>query len=433
MRYLNHLYHWPVIRRNQWRRPDELAAMQVRALRRLIAHAYAKVPYYHDLFKSSGIVPGQIAALDDLRDLPILTKDIILANYPDGIIASDVDWTECSARMTSGSSGKKLDVVLDHSVAELYRLMQLRQLIDVGYKPWDKIAYVRFSPPVTSIMLQKVNLFRRFFIPLEWEPAQQAAEIFRIRPQVVNAYPSVLYLLAKSIGKDDGALLGLKFLLSNSELLTAHVREYLEDVFQCKVYDDYSCLEFSAIAFECRMQNLHVAADNVIVEVLDDDGCRVPPGVPGRIVVTSLNNYSMPYIRYEIGDVGALSDKACPCGRSFPTLESIVGRCDDFLVMPSGELIDPQTVVFQIETIPEVKEFRVVQQEDQSLVVSIVPERTVEFRKIREEIGVKLDVLFNSTLRVEVIETRALDRGPTGKHRSIVSRTSHQGRARPGS
>ncbi len=113
-------------------------------------------------------------------------------------------------------------------------------------------------------------------------------------------------------------------------------------------------------------------------------------------------------------------------------LESIVGRCDDFLVMPSGELIDPQTVVFQIETIPEVKEFRVVQQEDQSLVVSIVPERTVEFRKIREEIGVKLNVLFNSTLRVDVIETLALDRGPTGKHRSIVSRTSHQGRAGPG-
>jgi len=182
---------------------------------------------------------------------------------------------------------------------------------------------------------------------------------------------------------------------------------------------------------ECR-SSACVAVTNVIVEVLDDDGCRLPPGVPGRIVVTSLNNYSMPYIRYEIGDVGALSDKACPCGRSFPVLESIVGRCDDFLVMPSGELIDPQTVVFQIETIPEVKEFRVVQQEDQSLVVSIVPERTVEFRKIREEIGVKLNVLFNSTLRVDVIETLALDRGPTGKHRSIVSRTSHQGRAGPG-
>jgi len=155
VRYLDHLYHWPVIRRNQWLKPDELAAMQARALRRLVAHAYAKVPYYHDLFNSSGIVPGQIAALDDLRNLPILTKDIILANYPDGIIASDVDWTECSARMTSGSSGKKLDVVLDHSVAALYRLMQLRQLIDVGYKPWDKIAYV------VSLRLSQTSCCRR--------------------------------------------------------------------------------------------------------------------------------------------------------------------------------------------------------------------------------------------------------------------------------
>jgi phenylacetate-CoA ligase len=321
--YLYHVYQWPVIYRNQWKTEIELAAMQEKALRKLVKHAYTSVLYYHELFDSLGLKPEDVNSVSDLHLVPILTKDMILANYPKRILASGVNWSKCSPRMTSGSSGKKLEVVLDSEVAALYRLMQFRQLLDVGYKPWDKIAYIRYSPPVTSIILQKLNFFRRHYIPLEWTPERQVSEILRVKPQIINAYPSVLYLLAKTIGLDQGKRLHLKLLMSNSELLTGHAREYIEDVFQCKVYDDYSCLEFSAIGFECKMQNLHVAADNVIVEILDPEGNQVPPGEQGRIIVTALNNFSMPYLRYEIGDIGVLSDKKCSCGRQFPVLQSI--------------------------------------------------------------------------------------------------------------
>jgi phenylacetate-CoA ligase len=426
MRYLHHLFQWPTVYRNQWKTPGQIIAMQERALRKLIAHAYARVPYYRRLFDSAGIRPDSISSLDDLTGVPILTKDMVLANYPDGILMSGADLTRCSPRMTSGSSGKKLEVVLDHNVAALYRLMQFRQLIDIGYKPWDTMVYVRYSPPVTSIALQKIKLFRRSFIPLEWGPERQITEIVKRRPQIINAYPSVLYLLAKTVGREHGRSLRLKFLMSNSELLTKHARTYIEDVFQCKVYDDYSCLEFSAVASECRMQNLHVAADNVILEVLDSNGNRLPAGEPGRIVVTSLNNYSMPYIRYEIGDIGALSTEKCSCGRNFPMLKAIVGRCDDFLVMPSGQFMDPQTIVFQIETIEEVKEFRVVQEENKDLVISIVPHGEVNFPKIRNEISAKIKKVLNGSIHVDIVETQTLDRGTTGKHRSIISRAFHQ-------
>ncbi|MBP1747637.1 MAG: coenzyme synthetase [Deltaproteobacteria bacterium] len=426
MHYVHHLLQWPMVYHNQWKTPGRLVAMQERALRKLIAHAYARVPYYRRLFDSAGIHPDRISSLDELQNVPILTKDEVLANYPDDILMSGINRARCSPRMTSGSSGKKLEVVLDHNVAALYRLMQFRQLIDIGYKPWDTMAYVRYSPPVTSIALQRVNLFRRSFIPLEWGPERQISEICSRRPQIINAYPSVLYLLAKTLGKESGASLKLKFLMSNSELLTAHARAYIEDVFQCKVYDDYSCLEFSAVAFECRMQNLHVAADNVILEVLDEKGKRLPAGEPGRIIVTSLNNYSMPYIRYEIGDVGALSGEECPCGRHFPVLKAIVGRCDDFLVMPSGQLMDPQTIVFQIETIPAVKEFRVTQEESKDLVISIVPQGAVNFQQVSNEISAKIKKVVNGSVHVHIIETQALDRGVTGKHRSIMSRAFHR-------
>lgn len=419
-----HILEWPKIERNQWRRPDEIRYMQEKALTKLAAHAYKNVPYYKTLFDRAGFGPPRRMTLEDLRTIPTLTKDSIIANYPDNIMAKDFDEGKYSTRMTSGSSGKKLEVALDNRVAALYRLMQFRQLVGIGYKPWQMIAYVRFSPPVTSIALQKINLFRRCYIPLEWDPERQVSEIMGLKPQAINAYPSVLFLLAKTIKEDDARGLGLKFLLSNSELLTPHVRRYCEEKFGCEVYDDYSCLEFSAIASECRMHHLHVASDNVIVEVLDDNGRRVESSVPGKIVVTALNNYSMPYIRYEIGDVGALMDAACPCGRGFPVLKNIIGRCDDFLVMPSGDLIDPQTIVFQIETIPDVKEFRVVQETNRDLVISIVPSRGAEFIQIRNEISMKLKKFFDGRINVTIFPTNALDRGATGKHRSIISRAS---------
>ena len=422
--YLYHLLQWPSIRRNPWRAEGELIRLQTLALKRIVNHAYASVPYYHDIFDERGLRPHNINSLADLALLPILTKDNVRENYPGRILSNTIDWDACSPRMTSGSSGKKLEVVLDHNVASLYRLMQYRQLLDIGYRPWDTIAYIRFSPPVTNIFLQKVNLLRRVYIPLEFKPEQQLQEIFRIKPQALNAYPSVLYLLAKTVNRDEAKKLRLKFILSNSELLTDYARQVIQDVFGCKVYDDYSCLEFSAIGFECKMQNLHVAADNVIVETLDPEGNQVPPGEKGRIIVTALNNFSMPYLRYEIGDIGVLSDKKCSCGRQFPVLQSIRGRSDDFVAMPSGQLVDPQTVVFLIEIIPEVKEFRVLQREDHGITVSIIPRDDADFDLIRSQVAQKLQRLFDHSVNVEVREVATLERGSTGKHRSVISRVA---------
>jgi phenylacetate-CoA ligase len=425
MHYAYHILQWPKIERNQWLSPNQLKDLQENALTRLVGHAYNNVPYYHDLFDAVGFKPPRRMKLEDLPMVPVLTKDALLAHYPHGILAKGYNEKKCSVRMTSGSSGKKLEVVLDLKVAALYRLMQFRQLIDIGYKPWDLVAYIRFSPPVTNIALQKVNFFRRAYVPLEWEPAKQVSEIMRLKPKAINAYPSVLFLLAKNIGRRDARRLGLKFLFSNSELLTQHTRTFCEDTFGCRVYDDYSCLEFSAIASECRMQKLHIAADNVIAEVLDDNGKNVEPGITGKIVLTSLNNYSMPYIRYEIGDVGALSKEHCPCGRGFPLLKNITGRCDDFIVLPAGELIDPQTIVFQIETIPEIKEFRVVQEENKDLTISIVPGEAAVFSEIRNTIETNLKKILNGSVHIDIREVQSFERGSTGKHRSILSRASN--------
>lgn len=419
--YSYHLLQFPIVLKNQWRTAASLEKRQSHGLRKLVAHAYANVPYYRKLFDAHGLRPQDIRDLADLKKIPTLNKDIILANYPDGMVARNIPQDHYSERMTSGSSGKKLNVLLDHKAAALYRLMQLRQLLDVGYRPWDKMVYVRYGPGVTQLALQKMGLFRRAYVPLEWPPERQLKSILKIRPQILNAYPSVLYLLAKTVTDEQAEKLRLKFILSNSELLTENARKTIEDAFRCNVYDDYSCLEFSAIGFECRMQHLHVALDNVIVEIHDEAGRPLPPGRKGKIVITALNNYSMPYIRYEIGDIGILSKSRCPCGRSFPFFETIMGRSDDFIALPDGKLVDPQTVVFQIEPIDDVKEFRILQDMDYSLTVYVVLRENDRIEQVRKTILANLHAVLGG-IGMKVVQIQSIDRGTTGKHRSVVSK-----------
>lgn len=422
--YIYHIIQLPVVLRNQWRSNETINYMQNRKLRKIVKQAYDQVTYYKELFDSLNLKPSNIQSKKDLQKIPILTKDLIRKNYPGKILAKNKDLKRCSVRKTSGSSGNILEVVLDLSVTYQYHLQQLRQLIDIGYIPTDKIAYIRYSYPATNIALQKIGLFRRDHIQLTLNPRQQIQELLRIRPNIINAYPSILYLLARNITKREAECLNLKFILSNSELLYSYMRETIEDRFNCKVYNDYSCLEFSSIGFECREQNLHIACDNVIIEVVDDMGGPVPDGQEGRLIITSLNNKAMPYLRYEIGDIGALSPEKCPCGRGFPVFKTLRGRCDDFLLMPDGSLLDPQTVVFQIETIPEVMEFQILQKKQNSLQINLIIKDGSDGEKVKMEAVSNLKRVISQCMYTTVHIKEKLQRGSTGKIRSVISLVS---------
>jgi phenylacetate-CoA ligase len=101
--------------------------------------------------------------------------------------------------------------------------------------------------------------------------------------------------------------------------------------------DRYGLVELSDFAWECeRRDGLHVSADTHLVEILGDDGLPVPPGVPGRIVCTDLIARTMPMLRYETGDHGALAVDPCPCGRTFPRLVGLTGRSADVVLLPDG-------------------------------------------------------------------------------------------------
>jgi len=418
--YLYHLFNLSQVFRRQWQGPAALRAYQDGCLRRVVARAHATVPYYRRLMDRAGVRPKDVRCAADLARLPITTKGDILANFPEGILSSARREGHYRQSTTSGSSGWRMPVYCDTTQLALFRLMELRQLWDLGYRPRDLMAYMRPEAP-KGRHFQRLGLFRRAFVSILEPVERQAEALLRVRPQVVYVYPSSIYQVARELDGASARGLKLKFILSNSELLAGEVRAYLEDKFGCRVYDDYSCLEFQAIGFECRHQRLHQAADNAVVEVVDAAGRPLPPGEPGRLILTALHNFVMPYLRYDIGDVGALGREPCACGRGFPVIEGLAGRQDDFIVAANGELLNPRVVCRPFRASPALRQFQILQQADGAVTVRVAPSAQAGKGEAAAQAREAARGAFPEGMRVSVEVTDQIETGAAGKHRAVRS------------
>src|SRR5262249_61281133 len=128
----------------------------------------------------------------------------------------------------------------------------------------------------------------------------------------------------------------LRLGMSESELLAPAPRASLEAGFGVPVRDEYSAFETLNIYFECHRGGRHLAEDRVYVEVVDEDGRVVPDGVEGQMVVTAFGERAMPFVRYALGDIGAISTRPCECGRRFRTMTLTKGRRNDAIVLAGG-------------------------------------------------------------------------------------------------
>ena len=150
---------------------------------------------------------------------------------------------------------------------------------------------------------------------------------------------SAIHLIAREV-LDRGLSVRPKAVTTTAEKLFLHQRETIERAFGHKLFDQYGCGESNSTAFECeRHSGLHVAAEHVIVELLDGGGPCVGGRRAGRVVITDLDNYAMPLLRYDNGDLASWADTPCPCGRGLPLLARIEGRAYEVLDVPGGRRI----------------------------------------------------------------------------------------------
>lgn len=205
--------------------------------------------------------------------------------------------------------------------------------------------------------------------------------------------------------------------------MTPGDRQLISKAFHCPIFNRYGCREVGNIAHECDQHNgLHVLAENNFLELLDNDDNPVASGKPGRVVVTNLNNFGMPMIRYDTGDIAVASDHVCPCGRGLPIIESVLGRKTDFITSPSGKMIYGEFFTHLFYKVQEVYQFRVTQETLTDLVVQIVPRSGFAQQTVYKYLEDAIHEYGDPSFRVRFEIAEQLSSSPSGKYRFTISK-----------
>lgn len=421
-------YHLLRLKKMQWMRKQDLEKIQLKKLRTMIKYAYDYVPHYHELLNSAKIKPEDIKCKRDLQKIPLTSKEDIQRNYL-RIIARGIDLAKCSMVSTTGSTGKPLkifydDIIDNHSCA-LWRYV----FLECGLYFGDTLVDIHalsgrpYVKPLFSLRQARARAYMKKAEVSLYNPMSRNIEILeKIRPDAIYTFPSVLAILGKAVAEEEISEIRPKLVFTIAETVTQHCRKIVQEAFGVNINDIYGSAEFERLAFECNEHTgLHIIPDSVL-EFLKE-GEAVNFGEEGEIVVTGLYNYVMPLIRYRIGDVGVPSDERCNCGRNFPLIRTVVGRTDDFLVLPSRTIISPRNINV-IEDVPGILQYQTVQEKTDRFVVKVVKgegfgEDTInQIKEIIRAGCLGEDV----TVDVKIVDEIPKER--TGKIRTIISKVN---------
>jgi phenylacetate-CoA ligase len=337
------------VRRTQWLAPQKLLNYQGRLLEEIARHAHTSVPFYRQrlapLFRTGGCDPSR------WREVPILTRAEVEA-HGDALRALSVPrhMARESEGKTAGTTGPPLQFVMSE-MAVLTSLCHYERILEAH--DIDRTAHharIRLEPPGTADYPEgredtgwnlSCRTARYSKLGVHTSIAEQADWLARRMPTYLTTYQSVAAALAQHM-EASGASLHLKGVLTVGETVDPAVREDVKRVFDCNIVDRYGATEIGLIAFECPAGGgYHVCAESVLLELLDDDGNDAAEGTPGRVVLTSLYNFAMPFIRYDIGDLAVAAHGPCPCGRTLPRLVTILGRQRGVFTFPDGAQYSP--------------------------------------------------------------------------------------------
>lgn len=419
------------LEQTQYLSREEIKEIQWNKLKNLLEHAYHTVPYYRGLFDEMEIHPNQIVTQDDIRKIPILTKEII-NNNSISIISSKYRMKDLNKSSTGGSTGESLNFFIDKKTSSNRTATVTRNDrwagLDIGDKnvrlwgaPFDTSFKNKFRDKIYSKLFQTV--FMSSYNLSEENMQIYAKKLRTYKPKVIIGYSSSLYFFAQFLEENEIGVFSPKSIITSAEVLFDYQRELIEHVFGCEVFNRYGCREFSTIAQECSEHSgMHINAEHVYVECLKENGEPVAPGENGELVITDLDNYGMPFIRYKIGDVGVLSDEKCNCCRGLPLLEKLEGRTFDIIIGTNGRRFDGHFFSILLRTsVDGIKQFQVVQESKNELNIRIIVNEV--FRqdsiavlndKIHEHCGEDMQINFKIVDKISLTQS--------GKFRFVVSK-----------
>ena len=278
---------------------------------------------------------------------------------------------------------------------------------------------------VRTLMIDRVwNRFQLDAFSMNEKAMTTFAEhLYHQKAVTLFGYVQSIYHFAQFIRTSPFQGITFKGIFTTAELLIPSVRHFIEETFQCKVFNRYSSLELGNVACECQAHNgMHTNIENNYVEILCD-GSPAKTGVPGELIITNLNNLGMPFIRYRIGDIGTWHiDQDCVCGRASPKLVSIEGRIIDSFFTYDGKIIWSGflAAIFNRFAHPAIKQFRIVQKSLKLTIVYLVSEGEVP-RLVLDDIVNAIQSALGEEVNVNFEFLKQISPLPSGKHQYAIS------------
>jgi phenylacetate-CoA ligase len=396
----------------QWLSAGQIRELQDEKLRRLIRHAYRSVAHYRVQMQALNLRPEDISGQADLHKLPLLSKDEVRRQLHFDMLQEGVSHGDILRITTSGNSGEPFMCYADRPQLEFRWAAALRGQEWTGY---------RLGDPTVRLWQQGVGLSRadlgkeqaearianRTLIPvfdLSTDTLEDTARTLESRrPKLIDGCAEALDHLARYIQGRGGLECTVGAVMTGGQTLTAESRDRIERAFGCEVFDEFGSGEFSGIAYESDAHDGHlVVAEGYIVELLVD-GRPARPGELGEVVITDLNSYCMPFIRYRLGDFAvALPEQPSSCGRGLPRIGDVMGRVQSIVVGCDGRFVPGSFFAHAFKNYDyAIRKFQVAQEEPGGIRLGLVKAKRYSDTTL-EEIKALIRAHLGRDLRIDV-------------------------------
>lgn len=350
---------------------EQLHALQIYKLKQLLIHSVQHVPVYN---KFASLLPMiEENPLEALTNLPILTKSLFRM-HRDEFLADTASIDSLLLNRSGGSTGEPVTFYMDRHTVEYSEAARWRGLSWWNIHFGDPCAMFWGSPiELSKNQLKRHRMYERWLknriiIPAfdlhEKKVDLYIRQLESFQPAYLYVWPSTLELFIHLLKKRNQQIrhLKLKAIVSTAETLHPHQRELFSTYFSCPVVNEYGAREGGILAYECPNHQMHVTIENALLEIVDPVTLQpLANHETGRLLVTDLNNFVMPRLRYQLGDWVALSWEACSCGRNLPIIKNLEGREDDTFITTDGKYVNGQYFTNIARTMTSIHKFQIIQ------------------------------------------------------------------------
>jgi len=421
--------------RQQWDSADEFRARQDGLLADVLIHAKNKIPYY---VARVGHIDDRDIRVDPracLSEFPTLTRDDLRASL-------DQLWTDVGRgaylNSTGGSTGVPVafyqDRVYKDAALAATRLFYKWAGVRAGdraLKLWGAgrdigRGWQRLSRQALEFAMNRRTL-DAFMLGRD-EMRSHAAAMARFRPVALEGYADALYEFARFVEEESISVPAPRCIVSSAGTLHPHMRELIARALGAPIYDRYGARDVGNVAAECGFgSGMHVHGETSLVEIVDAEGNEVSEGDVGRLLVTNLRNYSMPLIRYEVGDDAERGASRCDCGRPYPLLARVVGRTGSSFPTSEGGVVLPEFFIHVVGVEYRehgVRKFQVVQESLNEIVVKIVLDAGADTpaADVRVGLAARIKEAMGESCEVKIEFVDEIPPTATGKHLYTVSK-----------